>query len=162
MPDRIPAGRLGRPHGVRGEVTVLPSDPSLFAPGAELHGEDGQILTVRSVRPYRDRGLVVGFTGFADRSAAETLRGVVVSAAAGDVADPAPGEWWIDDLIGLEAVTADGTPLGTLVDVVAGAQDRLVVATPAGGRVEVPFVADLVDEPEGGEIVMRPPEGLFE
>ena len=104
---------------------------------------------------------MVGFEGIDNRGAAESLRGATVSVAFSDRAELEPGEWWFDDLIGLRAVDADGEPLGDVTEVIEGAQDRLVVLTPNGDRVEVPFVSDLVDDPDGGEIVIRPPLGLF-
>ncbi len=136
-------------------------DPSHFVPGSLLHSDDGRDLVVRAVRPYRDRGLLVAFEGITTRSAAERLRGTTVEVDAADLAGLEPGEWWTADLMGLEAVTPDGTALGKVVDVIAGSQDRLVVQTPTGEQVEVPFVDDLVDDPDGKTIVIRPPEGLF-
>jgi ribosomal 30S subunit maturation factor RimM len=64
--------------------------------------------------------------------------------------------------VGLTAVDPGGRTLGTVVDVELGAQDRLVIEAGNGAQILVPFVADLVDDPEGGSIVVRPPEGLFE
>ena len=160
----MPVGRIGRPHGIAGEVTVVPDtdDPGRFAPGSELATPDGTALRVRSARPYRDRGLIVAFEGVADRDAAESLPGTTLLGDAADRRSLGPGEWWPEDLIGLEAVDGSGMPLGTVAGVVVGdVQDRIVVATPGGERVEVPFVDELVDDPAGGVVVIRPPAGLF-
>jgi len=52
--------------------------------------------------------------------------------------------------------------LGQVTRVVVGMlQDRLVVTTPSGTEVEVPFVEEIVADPVGGRIVIDPPEGLF-
>jgi ribosomal 30S subunit maturation factor RimM len=52
--------------------------------------------------------------------------------------------------------------LGEVTGVELGGQDRLVVTTPTGAEVLVPFVADLVGDPEGGRIRIDPPAGLFD
>ena len=76
-------GRVGRPHGVRGEVTVLPAgdDPGDFGRGTILRAGERD-LKVRSARPYRDRGLIVAFAGIRNRNEAETLRGVLLTKSA--------------------------------------------------------------------------------
>jgi 16S rRNA processing protein RimM len=142
-------------------VTVLPDtdDPRRFESGSILWAEDHE-LVVRAARPYRDRGLIVAFAGIRDRTEAEALRGSVLTASGRR--DLEEGEFWPDDLVGLEAVDPRGARLGTVTGVVVtGAQDRLVVTTPRGNEVEVPFVDDLVGDPEAGCIVIDPPGGLF-
>ena len=163
-PEAVRVGRIGRPHGVRGEVTVLveTDDATRFDPGAILRRDSGADLVVRSSRPYRDRGRVVAFEGVADRSTAETLRGTVLW---GDPAQRRPtdsGEYWVDSLVGLVAVSPDGVVLGAVRAVESGpGQDRLVIETSEGRRVLVPFVAALVGEPVEGRLEIRDPGGLF-
>lgn len=154
---------MGRPHGVRGEITVLPTgdDPGDFAPGMVLRAGERD-LEVRSARPYRDRGLIVALAGIADRNMAETLRGAVLTRAAADRRPLAQGEFWSSSLVGLQAVTRSGVVLGRVTAVVVGEfQDRLVVTVPSGAEVQVPFVGGMVGDPAGGRIVIDPPEGLF-
>ena len=112
--------------------------------------------------PYRDRGLVVGFEGIATRPDAEALRGVSLTIERAERRDLEPGEFWPDDLIGLTAVDPSGGTLGTVADVEIAGQDRLVVTTPDGRAVLVPFVSDLVADPEEGRIVIDAPPGLFD
>ncbi len=160
----IRVGRIGRPHGVRGEVTVLveTDDPTRFSAGAVLHREPGEDLVVERSQPYRDRGRIVAFSGVGDRSAAEALRGTVLWADAAARRPAAPGEYWVDDLVGVTAVSPEGAVLGQVRSVEsAPGQDRLVVVTPDGREVLVPFVSALVGDPEGGTIVIRDPGGLF-
>ena len=157
-------GRVGRPHGVRGEVTVLPvgDDPGNFQRGAVLRAGERD-LEVRSARPYRDRGLIVGFAGIDDRNTAEGLRGALLTGEAAGRRHLEHGEFWSSSLVGLEAVTPGGAVLGQVSRVVVGTlQDRLVVSTPSGTEVEVPFVEGIVGDPAEGRIVIDPPEGLFE
>jgi 16S rRNA processing protein RimM len=117
-------------------------------------------LVVAAARPFRDRGLVVAFEGITGREAAEALRGTVLRLD--EVPELGEGEYWPEDLIGLHARLPDGSPLGEVAAVVRGPQDRLVIETASGSRVEVPFVSDLVSDPEDGGIVIDPPAGLFD
>ena len=152
-----------RPHGLAGFVAVhvLSDAPGRFHPGASMYvgGERRRVEAVRST----DRGLLVRFEGCRDRDAAEELRGRELTI---DVHERRPleaDEFWPDDLEGLEVRLPDGTAVGTVVGVVEGvAQDRLLIDT-SEGRVEVPFVAELVPRvhPEDGYLVIVPIEGLL-
>ena len=136
-------------------------DPRRFATDAHLQAGKRDLI-VRAARPYRDRGLIVTFDGIHDRIEAETLRGSILTAAADDRRDLDAGEFWPDELVGLKAVDPHGKFLGVVSGVIfSGSQDRLVVTTPAGVEVEVPFVDDLVSDPEAGRIVIEAPGGLF-
>ena len=72
---RLEIGRVGRPHGLRGDVTVLAvsNRPERFAPGSVLHAGDRE-LVVATARPHQ-RGWVVHFEGVDDRDGAEGIRG---------------------------------------------------------------------------------------
>lgn len=163
--DRVPVGRIGRPHGVNGEVTVvvISDDPLRFAPGAVLTTDVGDpaALTVISSRTHRDRGLIVAFEGCGDRDAAESLRGIVLTIPVSQRRSLQEGEYWVDDLIGLQAVDPSGEPLGEVTGVVFGPQDRLVVTARDGRLVEVPFVGAIVGDPVEGRLPLDPPSGLF-
>jgi 16S rRNA processing protein RimM len=149
---------------VRGEVTVVPDtdDPNRFAPGQRLVTDTGRALVVASARRFRDRGLLVAFVGVTDRTEAESLRGVVLTVPERSRRDLEEGEFWPEELVGLRAVTPEGSPLGRVSGVDLGeAQDRLIVTRPDGSEVLVPFVDPIVGDPIAGEIVIDPPGGLF-
>jgi 16S rRNA processing protein RimM len=149
---------------VRGQVTVVlePGDRSYFEPGSLLSTDDGHTLTVSSASAFRDRGLIVGFEGVIDRDGAEALRGSTVSVPADSRRDLDEGEFWPDDLVGLEAVDPEGTVLGVVSSIDVGTvQDRIVVTTPDGREVLVPFVSALVGDPIDGRLEIRDPGGLF-
>ncbi len=163
---RIPVGRIGRPHGLRGEVTVVPStdNPDRFAPGSELRAgtDPPRDLVVAGARPYRNAGLIVMFEGFGDRMAAEELRGAVLTITPDQRRELADDEYWPEDLEGMAVLARDGTKVGVVSGVVlADAQDRLVIDV-GDRRVEIPFVDEIVGEvhPSGGFLVVDLPEGL--
>jgi 16S rRNA processing protein RimM len=163
----VPVGRVGRPHGIRGEVLVLPltDAPDRFAPGAVLgvEGDPDRSLEVAASRDHSGR-LVVGFVGYRDRNAAERLRDLVLTIPQEDRRPLDEGEFWPEELVGMTGLDPDGNRIGTITAVVlAEAQDRIVVTADDGRTAEVPFVDELVGEvhPSGGFLVLRLPDGLL-
>jgi 16S rRNA processing protein RimM len=169
---RLVVARVGRAHGIRGEVTVevrtdVPGER--FVPGArlivtgqrELAGVDE--LTVASARDHNGT-LLLGFEEVLDRTAAEALRGAVLEADVPDDVEE-PDAWYDHQLVGLRAVDPAGGELGEVVAVEhLPAQDLLVVRRPDGARRLVPFVAAIVpavDVP-GGTLVVDAPPGLLD
>jgi 16S rRNA processing protein RimM len=175
-------GRIGRPHGVRGEVTVAvrTDDPDdRFAVGRVLATDPAESgpLTVERVRWHSGR-LLVCFAGIDDREAAEDLRGVLLVIDSADLPPSGDADEFYDhELIGLAVVTVDGMKIGVVTEVRHLGQDLLVigrtagditgtVGQPGGGgddEVMVPFVAALVPEVDvaAGRIVIDPPPGLL-
>jgi 16S rRNA processing protein RimM len=162
-------GRIGHAHGVKGEVSVevRTDDPERrYVTGSVLATDPPDLgpLTVDGVRAHHGR-LLVRFAGIDDRNAAETLRGallVVDAATAGETDDD---EWWDHDLVGLDAVTTDGRPLGSVTDVVhVPGAPLLAIVNEDARELLVPFVASIVPEVDvaGGRLVVDPPPGLLE
>lgn len=162
--DRIAVGRIGRPHGLKGEVTVLPDsdDPGRFAAGSTFVTDRQRSLTVRSSQPYRDSGLIVLFEGIANRKRAEELRGSILTIHADQRRELESDEFWPDDLIGLVVIDQHGSTLGTVIAIETAGQDRLLIRQAGGSRFLLPFVEELVDDPVDGVIHVRLPDGLLE
>ena len=170
MTEAFVAARIGRPHGLRGEVTVQvhTDDPEgRFVVGESFTTEPAATgpLVLRSVRQHQGIYLLA-FEGHTDRTAAEALRGTRLLVA-DDEDDAAEGEedgWREDDLVGFAVVLPDGSPLGEVSALhVRPVQDLLEVRTP-GGEVLVPFVDELVPEvdEDARRVVVDPPPGLLE
>ena len=153
----VVVARIGKPHGIRGEVTldVRTDEPDRrFAPGTTLRAEAPAgadrrpaSLTVARAR-WHQSTLLVTFEELADRNAAEAVRGTVLFAMIGHDETPEdPEEYYDHQLIGLAVVDLEGTHLGEVKAVVHGsAQDLLTVRTPDGRDTLVPFVSALVPE----------------
>lgn len=165
-------GRIGRPHGLRGEVTVdvRTDEPGeRFSVGSVLATEPTERgpLEVASSHWHSGR-LLIRFAGCEDREAAEELRGIVlVVDSAGLPALPDPDEFHDHELIGLRVVTVAGDEVGAVTDVLHHGQDLLVIdgtGPRAGAEILVPFVAPLVPEVdlEAGRLVIDPPPGLLD
>jgi len=163
-------GRIGRPHGVRGEVTieVRTDDPDLrFAPGTALLTDpaDRGPLTVAASRWHRDV-LLLTLEGVESREAAELVRNtlLLVETAALPALDD-PDDYYDHQLVGLTARLTDGTALGEVVAVSHEGSDLLVVQRPGdGGELLIPFVRAIVPTVDlaAGSLVVDPPEGLLE
>lgn len=152
---RLEVGRIGRAHGLRGDVVITPVSniPERFAPGATLWVDD-RALVVETSRPNQHR-FVVRFEGVSDREGADGLRGKLVEAE--PLGEPPEGELWVHELIGSEVRDTSGAALGRVVSVEANpAHDLLVLE---GGAL-VPMV--FVVSSESGVVVVDPPEGLFD
>jgi 16S rRNA processing protein RimM len=174
--DEVVVARIGKPHGLRGEVTVQlhTDDPearfavgSVLATRAPAGSGVPRTLTIRSTRVHQGVWLL-GFEEIPDRTGAESLRATRLVVDAADLAraddDDSEG-WYEEELRGLAVVTRDGTRLGEVSALEVGsAQDLLVVALDTGGDAYLPFVAAIVPDVdvEGGRVVVDPPEGLLE
>lgn len=173
-------GRVAKAHGIRGELAValLTDAPdAIFASGARVFAGTAEgrphpataagraepiELTVEAARSAGDRWLV-RFAGIPDRTAAERLRGHFLLVPEAELTAPDDGEVFLHDLVGLEAVHVNGTPLGRVSDVYDVPQGLLLEVAHASGPVLVPFVNGIVvsTAPEAGRIVLDPPDGLF-
>jgi len=172
---RVIVGRVGRPHGIRGEVVVgvRTDEPDLrFAVGATLDASppedaesaDRQQLTVESVRWHSDQ-LLVAFAGIADRTAAGELTGSWLSVDSSQLPEtPDPDEFRDHELIGLAVRTSAGEAVGVVTDVLHHGQDLLVVRRPDDDECLVPFVMAIVPEVDvaAGVLVIDPPPGLLD
>ena len=149
----LEVGRIGRAHGVRGDVLVhLTTDRvERLNVGSRLKAGE-RWLTVTAASRSNDRWRV-HFEGVDDRSAAEALARVVLAAEPIDD----PDTLWVHQLIGAEVVEVAGTSRGRCVAVIDNpAADLLELES--GALVPASFVVSFVD----GIITIDPPEGLFE
>ena len=167
---RLVVGRIGKAHGLRGEVSVevRTDDPDLrFAPGARLETDPAERgpLTVSAGRVQSGR-LVLSFAGVADRTAAEALRNtlLIVEADPDELPDD-PEEFYDHQLVGLRVVTVDGLEVGAVAEMLhLPTQDVFAVRRPDGREALIPFVARIVPEVDLGRgvVLVDPPPGLLE
>lgn len=141
-------------HGVTGEVRL-----KLFGEGAAAlsrykHFNDGS-LTLQKVRGDNKGGAVARFAEVTDRSAAEKLRGTLLTVPRSALPPLDPGEYYHADLIGLAAVSEKGESFGTVIAVQNyGADDVLEIERPNGRTFMVPMNADAVPEWDAERVVI--------
>jgi len=167
--DRIVIGRVVRPHGLLGEVSVeiLTDFPERFHEGlaVRLSGPDGagRDERIATVRPHGGRALI-RFEGIASPEAAESLRSFDLSVSRDEVAAKPEGFVFHWEVEGCEALDVAGQPLGVVKELSdVGGRPLLVVETPRGAR-DVPFSRPIVVSVDVGKkrIVLDPPPGLLD
>ena len=149
----LEVGRIGRAHGLKGEVMVdlITDRLERVAVGTVLSTDRGDLVVVGS-RPHQKR-FIVAFEGVGDRTAAEALAGTVLRAESVDD----PEALWVHELVGTLVVEVGGVERGIVRAVQANpAHDLLVLES--GALVPIVFVVSCVD----GVTLIDPPPGLFD
>jgi 16S rRNA processing protein RimM len=172
--DTVVVGRIGRPHGVRGQVTVevRTDDPDLrFAPGSVLLTDPAARgpLTVVDKRWHSGTLLLQlaapSGEAYASRETVDALRNTLLLVPIVDLPDiEEPDSFYDHQLVGLSVRLPDGSVVGEIAAVRHEAQDLLVVRRPDAPEALVPFVSAIVPtvDVDGGFVVLDPPEGLLE
>lgn len=169
-PAYLAVGRIGRAHGIHGEVAVdvLTEFPDRFDPGVTLYiGPENApapvAATVVSARPTHDR-LLVRFDLAADRTAAQALTGLFAFIPIAEAHSLDPGSFYTYQLIGMAVVTADGRDIGRVTGLIeTGSADVIEVRGPAGSTL-VPLIADIVSDIDvaANRITITPLPGLID
>ena len=164
----VVVGRIGRPHGVRGAVSieVRTDEPERrFFVGAELLTDDGRALTVTSTTWHSGR-LLLTFEGYEDRTAIEGLRNQLLSVDRPDEEVPVdPDEYYDSALVDCEVCDGEGRLIGRVSEVThLPSQDLLVIRTEDDREVLVPFIEDFVPTIDlaSRRITITPPDGLLD
>ncbi|MFD3699499.1 ribosome maturation factor RimM [Streptomyces sp. NPDC058646] len=167
---QLVVARIGRAHGIKGEVTVevRTDEPELrLGPGAVLRTEPESAgpLTIETGRVHSGR-LLLRFAGVKDRTGAEALRNILLIAEVDPTELPEePDEYYDHQLMDLDVVLADGTEIGRITEIShLPSQDLFIVERPDGSEVMIPFVEEIVAEIDLEEqrCVITPPPGLID
>lgn len=162
------AGRLARPHGIRGEIRVDWYAESLHLLDGPLwlRVASGPIRPARALgwRRHKGRPLIL-LDGVDSRDAAEALRGAELRVARRDLPAPGPDEFYVDDMLGCDVLLEDGRRLGRLAEAVFPAgQPVWVIRTDAGAEILFPaqphFIAAF--DVAAPSVTIAPPEGLLD
>ena len=164
-------GRIGKPQGIKGEVTVQvrTDDPDTrFAAGAVLHTDPPERgpITVAGAR-WQNGRLVLAVEGVDDRTAAEELRETLLQVDARTLPPPEDEDEFHDHVLrGMTAELVDGGVLGEVVDVLHLPHGDVLVVRRAGtdDEVLVPFVKAMVPvvDVAARRLQVDPPEGLLD
>ncbi len=172
--NRVRIGRITGTHGLRGGIKVVPLTdyPERFSSmeSISLYNAEGVFLrelSVVSSRYSEHKKMLVLRTKELQRiEDAESFSGAFIEIFPEERYLLAEGEFWIDDLKGLAAVRHDdGSPLGTLSDVVSGGEsDIYVIRDDEGTDHYIPAVKQFIAgvDLEKREIRIALIEGLWE
>jgi 16S rRNA processing protein RimM len=165
-PAFLLVGILRRPHGVKGEVlmAVMTDFPERLKPGITLYlGSDHQPVTIANVR-HHNKGLIVAFEEFQSRTDLDHLRNQELFVRVDDRPALPDGQYYLHQLIGLQAVTEDGQNLGIIAEwIETGANGVFVVKPEDGGEILIPDIDEVIVgiDLKNGQINIRLIEGLL-
>jgi 16S rRNA processing protein RimM len=167
MADRICVARIDGPHGLRGEVKVksFTADPVAVKDYGPLQSEDGLTsFEIEALRPAKDHAkghLIARLRGVGDRADAERLRNVRLFVPRERLPPAGADEFYHADLIGLVAVTNEGTEVGTVVAVHDFGAGDILELKPHTGRTTLmlPFTETFVPSIDlaSHRIIVAPP-----
>jgi 16S rRNA processing protein RimM len=151
MPDatkdtsrRVLLGRIAGAHGIRGAVLIktFTAEPEGIADYGALEDSSGRRSFEIEIERVTPKGVIGRVNGVSDRTQAEALKGIDLYVPRERMPAPAEGEFYFEDLKGLEAVAADGKTIGKVTAVVNyGAGDILEIRVSDGGHTAlVPFM----------------------
>lgn len=146
-PRYFAAGRVVRPHGVRGDLLVVSVSTLIrsLQPGSLVFlGPERVSRSVHSCRLHGARWLLK-VEGCSDRVEAERWRGADVAVRVDDLPPLPPGEYFYWQILGLQVVTDQGQDLGKIEDILeTGANDVYVVRSAAFGEILLPAIESVV------------------
>jgi len=150
-------------QGLQGAVKVklFTETPEGLARYGVLKDRHGKLFEITAIRPAKDSEAVMSFSGIADRSTAEALKGTELFVARDQLPAPGEEEFYHADLIGLEAQDSEGRMLGKVAAIHNyGASDVMEIARPDGDSVLLAFTRETVPviDIAGGRVVVAVPE----
>ena len=170
---KLRVGRLVKAHGLKGALKLelyTDSPDQRFRAGQELELQVpetsewfGKTVKVAELRFY-NQSPVLFLEGIQDRSQAETLvKAILLIETDLEQLPEDPEAWYDHQLVGLTALVGEEV-VGKVIRVDhLPAQDLLAIEI-SNGEVLVPFVKQIVPsvDIQKGQIVLTPPDGLFE
>ena len=163
-PDgHVVIGHVTGSWGLRGDVKVQPQTdfPERFSAGSGLH-VDGRRETVVSARPYRG-GYVIRLTGVTDRTAADSMRGALLTVPEDEIAPLPEDSYYHFQLIDMRVFSDEGESLGVIVEILdTSANDVYVVRDGTGAEVLIPAIRETVldVDVDGGRMTVHLAPGL--
>jgi 16S rRNA processing protein RimM len=148
--ELVLVGKFGAAHGIKGEVRLqsFTGDPSAIGRYGPLSSISGRKFVLTHLRPVKGDLFVVRVEGIKDRTAAEALVNIELFVARSALPAPAEDEFYLTDLIGLDACDRSGIRLGTILNVLNfGGGDILEIVPEGGGETWLfPFTKEVVPE----------------
>lgn len=149
MEQLLQVGVITQTHGVRGEVKVFPTtdDPQRFKQLKHVvldTGKETLPLEIQSVKFFK-QFVILKFKGIDNINDIERYKRCPLLVAREDAVELEEDEYFIADMIGMEVVTEDGEPFGTLKDVMeTGANDVYIINSKEHGEVLVPAIRECI------------------
>ncbi|MHB8807692.1 MAG: ribosome maturation factor RimM [Anaerolineaceae bacterium] len=139
-------GKIRKPHGVRGElsVAVLTEFPERIKPGKIVFvGErkiEQQIETIR----FQNDGLLIKFNGINDRDEAGLFRNELIYIQAANLPKLEENEYYYHDLLNMQVKTEEGELLGSVSEILETGANEVLVVTQEEKEYLFPFIKQVV------------------
>jgi 16S rRNA processing protein RimM len=149
MEDLLQVGAIIKAHGVRGEVKVYPTtdDPARFRNLKTVlldTGKEQREVEITGVKFFKNL-VILKFKGLDTMNDVEPLRQAKLFVTRENAVELGENEYFIADLIGMQAVSDEGEPLGTITDVLqTGANDVYVISSEGAADLLVPAIKDCI------------------
>lgn len=143
--QRITIGRIGAPHGIRGEMRVIPLTdfPDRFE-GLKTAMAGDELLHISQVR-YHKKFVLLRFEEYPTREAAMRLTGRTLTVSREEAVPLAEGEFYTFDIIGLSVENIHGEAMGTVENVLrTGSNDVYAVRSSDGKETLIPALKRVV------------------
>ncbi len=142
-------GQITKPHGVRGEVRVMPhtDDPQRFTwlETVFVGDTNGEPIAVEHARLHKTM-VLLKLAGVDGRDAADALRGKLLFVSEMDAIPLAEDEYFLFELEGMEVVAENGRILGTLIEVMETKANNVFIVRGDNGEVLLPDTEEVIQE----------------
>ena len=158
---RIVIGRVGAPHGIRGDLRIIPLTdfPERFIALREVMVGD-ELLHIEQMKP-QGKNILMRFREYGVREEAQRLTGRLLTVAREEAAPLDEGEYYVFDIVGLTVYDEEDNELGSVENVLrTGSNDVYAVRSEDGRELLIPAlraVVQSIDLP-GGRMTVRLPE----
>lgn len=161
--DLITIGVIVAPHGVRGELKVIPQTdfPERFLTMDDCY-IDGKLYHLSSAR-FHKQFVLITLDEIVDRNAAELISKKEIQITREQLVPLEEGRYYIFDMIGLSVYNKEGVLLGTLSDVLQpGANDVYVVTKPGEPDVLLAAIDGVIIDIDMNNrtMIVDPPEWI--
>jgi 16S rRNA processing protein RimM len=160
----IVLGRIVGAYGIRGWVWVHPfaDDPQAWSALshwrlAASDDADDASWSERALEGVRIDGtrLAVKFAEVADRGTAEALKGWYVGVPREQMPAPAAGEYYWNDLVGMQVQSLSGELLGEVTRLISSSANDVLVVGAGEAETLIPFVAPIIAGVDPEQRVIR-------
>ena len=163
--ELITIGRIVAPHGVRGDLRILPDTdrPSIYKKLESIR-LGGRTYGLLSARPHKNV-YIVHLEGVDDRNTAETLVNQIVQVPLSALPERPEGSIYYFELVGMTVVTEEGDNVGTIKEVLkTGANDVYVIEGNDGKEYLFPAIKQCIlkVDLEAGEMTVHIMDGLLD
>lgn len=145
MEKLIVIGKIGAPHGIKGEVRVIPLTdfPERFDRLKRVILDETNEVIVEQVK-YNKQFILLKLKNVESRDDAERLKGKLLQVTRDDVPPLAEGEYYSFDIIGMDVYNESEQKLGKITEILKTGSNDVYVVSDGNGQILVPALKKVV------------------